>query len=200
MRSGACAQVTKGTIGMPLSRALAPARLIVQVHAAWPRGPYVQTREGCTCTLHSPSRAVMARLVNRFEKRKSGGRQFPPPLFAVHRAYAAGWLSSLVLSWVRVLRAVRSSAARTATAAGSSIRSGSPCRSRERRASCAPALRISARSSGVSGRRGGRRVSRLLALLSLTFFRSGLVGILSVRGQRQIPWTNPGDNLSTGPG
>jgi len=36
---------------------------------------------------------------------------------------AAGFVSSLVLSWLRVLRAVRSSAARTAIAAGSSIRS-----------------------------------------------------------------------------
>ena len=113
--------------------------------------------------------------------RKSGGREFPPPLFALRdSAHAAGWLSSLVLSWVRVvLRAVRSSAARIAIAAGSSMRSGSPCLSRERRASSAPALRISARSSGVRGRRGGRRVSRLL---SLTFFRACLVGVLSVVG------------------
>jgi hypothetical protein len=100
----------------------------------------------------------------------------------VRSAYAAGWLSSLVLSWLRVLRAVRSSAARIAIAAGSSMRSGSPCRSRERRASCAPALRIRARSSGLSGRDGGRRTSRLPGLAALTSFRSGLVGFLSVVG------------------
>jgi hypothetical protein len=62
------------------------------------------------------------------------------------------------------------------------MRSGSPCLSRERRASSAPALRISARSSGLSGPRGSRRTSRLLALSALTSFRSGLVGVLSVVG------------------
>ena len=36
-----------------------------------------------------------------------------------------------------------------ATVAGSSIRSGSPCRARERRASSAPALRMAARSSAL---------------------------------------------------
>ena len=122
------------------------------------------TREVCTCAL---ARWCMEQPVtttagasdgreaepNAEERRKV----IPPPLFAVPGAYAAGWLPSLVLSWLRVLRAVRSSAARTAIAARSSMRSGSPCLSRERRASCAPALRISARSSGLNGRRGGRR-------------------------------------------
>jgi hypothetical protein len=112
------------------------------------------------------------------ERRKA----VPPPLIALRGAHAAGWLSWLVLSWLRALCAVRSSAARIAIAVGSSIRSGRPFRSRERRASCAPALRISARSSGLSGRDGGLRTSRLLALGALTSFRSGLVGVLSVVG------------------
>jgi hypothetical protein len=113
---------------------------------------------------------------------KSGGRLFVPPLFSMRSAYAAGWLSSLVLSVLRVLRAVRSSAARTAIAAGSSMRSGNPCLSRERRASSAPALQISARSSGLSGRRGGRRTGCLPARLALAFFRPGLAWIMSVVG------------------
>ena len=96
-------------------------------------------------------------------ERGRAAEEVPPPLFAVRTAHAAGWLSSLVLPWVRVLRAVRSSASRTAIAAGSSTRSGRPCLSRERRASSAPAMRISVRSSGLSGRRGGRRVSCLPA-------------------------------------
>jgi hypothetical protein len=79
-------------------------------------------------------------------------------------AYTAGFRPSLALSSSRVLRVVRSSAARSAIAAGSSIRSGSPCRSRERRAPCAPALRIAIRSSVLSGARGGRRTSRRLPL------------------------------------
>jgi hypothetical protein len=79
-------------------------------------------------------------------------------------AYAVGFLPSLALSLFRVLCDVHSSAARTAIAAGSSIRSGSPCRSRERRAPCAPALRIAIRSSVLSGARGGRRTSRRLPL------------------------------------
>jgi hypothetical protein len=173
----------------------------------------VRPVKACLCTLP----ASRARLRTGSESGRAAEGKYPPPLFAVRGAHAAGWLSSLMLSWVRVLRAVRSSAARTAIAAGSSIRSGSPCRSRERRASSAPALRISVRSSGVSGRRGGRRVSCLLALLSLTFFRAGLVGVLSVRGhhlpqttrrsaitsvpllanllgmQRYAPGTNPGN-------
>ena len=85
------------------------------------------------------------------DKRKSGGVMIAPPLSVLCGAHAAGFVSSLLLSGLRVLRAVRSSAARTAIAAGSSTRSGSPCRSRERRASSAPALRIAARSSGLSG-------------------------------------------------
>jgi hypothetical protein len=85
--------------------------------------------------------------------------------------------------WCCARRAARSSAARTAIAAGSSTRSGSPCRSRERRASSAPVLRIAARSSGLSGPRGGRRTSRLLALLHLTSASgSGMAGVVSVRG------------------
>ena len=48
-------------------------------------------------------------------------------------------------------RASRKSAASTATAAGSSIRSGKPCSARERRASSAPACRIAARSWSLSG-------------------------------------------------
>ena len=93
--------------------------------------------------------------------RKSGGREFPPPLFALRdSAHAAGWLSSLVLSWVRVvLRAVRSSAARIAIAAGSSMRSGSPCLSRERRASSAPGPAY--QCSFFRGQRPTRRSPRL---------------------------------------
>jgi hypothetical protein len=47
-------------------------------------------------------------------------------------------------------RASRKSAASTATAAGSSMRSGKPCPARERRASSAPACRIAARSWSLS--------------------------------------------------
>ena len=112
----------------------------------------------CHCCL------TAKRYRNAEERRGSG----PPPLFALRGAYAACSVSSLGLSWLRVLPVVRSSAARTAIAAGSSMRSGRPCLSRERRASSAPALRISARSSGLSGRRGGRRTSSLLALRALT--------------------------------
>src|ERR1700733_11419743 len=80
------------------------------------------------------------------------------------RGYTAGFLPSLPLSLSRVLRGVRSSAARSAIAAGSSIRSGSPCRSRERRAPFAPALRIAILSSVHRGPRGARRTSRRLPL------------------------------------
>ena len=45
----------------------------------------------------------------------------------------------------------RRSAASTATAAGSSIRSGKPCSARERRASSAPACRMASRSSSLRG-------------------------------------------------
>ena len=48
-------------------------------------------------------------------------------------------------------RASRKSAASTATAAGSSMRSGKPCPARERRASSAPACRIAARSWSLRG-------------------------------------------------
>jgi hypothetical protein len=48
-------------------------------------------------------------------------------------------------------RASRNSAASTATAAGSSMRSGKPCLARERRASSAPACRIAARSWSLRG-------------------------------------------------
>jgi hypothetical protein len=48
-------------------------------------------------------------------------------------------------------RASRKSAASTATAAGSSIRSGKPCPARERRASSAPACRTAARSWSLRG-------------------------------------------------
>lgn len=130
------------------------------------------------------------------EERRRG---CPPPLFAFHIAHAAGWVSSPVLSWLLVLRAVRSSAARTAIAAGSSTRSGSPCLSRERRASSAPALRIAARSSGLSGPRGGRRTSRLLALLHLTSSSgSGLIRVLSVRGHH-LPETTRRNGIASLP-
>ena len=81
-----------------------------------------------------------------------------------------------------------------AIAAGSSIRSGSPCLSRERRASCAPALRISARSSGLSGRRGGRRTSRFLPLLDLTSSGSWLAGVFSVVGHHLPETTYQSDH------
>ena len=54
-------------------------------------------------------------------------------------------------------RASRKSAASTATAAGSSMRSGKPCSARERRASSAPACRIAARSWSLSRCRGCHR-------------------------------------------
>ena len=78
-------------------------------------------------------------------------------------AQAAGFLSWLVPGF-GVLRAVRSRSARTAITAASSIRSGSPCRTRERRASSAPALRIAARSSALSGARDERRAFLPVAL------------------------------------
>jgi hypothetical protein len=127
-------------------------------------------------------------------------RDVSPPLFALRGgAHAAGWVSSPVLSWLLVLRAVRSSAARTAIAAGSSTRSGSPCLSRERRASSAPAFRIAARSSGLSGPRGGRRTSRLLALLHLTSSSgSRLVRVMSVRGHH-LPETTRRNGIASLP-
>jgi hypothetical protein len=127
-------------------------------------------------------------------------RDVPPPLFALRGgAHTACSSSSPVLSWLLVLREVRSSAARTAIAAGSSTRSGSPCRSRERRASSAPAFRIAARSSGLSGPRGGRRTSRLLALLHLTSSSgSGLAGVLSVRGHH-LPETTRRNGIASLP-
>ena len=125
-------------------------------------------------------------------------RDVPPPLFALPGgAHAAGWLSSLVLSWLRVLRAVRSSAARTAIAAGSSTRSGSPCLSRERRASSAPALRIAARSSRLSGPCGGRRTSRLL-LRALTSSRADWDWVWSVRGHH-LPETTRRNGIASLP-
>ena len=69
---------------------------------------------------------------------------------AAHLAYAAGFLSWLLLSLGGGGAGVsRRIAARIATAAGSSIRSGSPCCVRERRASSAPACRMAARSSAL---------------------------------------------------
>lgn len=61
-----------------------------------------------------------------------------------------GFLSSLVLSLGgRGAGMSRRIAVSTATAAGSSIRAGSPCRMRDRRASSAPAWRMAARSSAL---------------------------------------------------
>ena len=69
---------------------------------------------------------------------------------AAFLAYAAGSLSSLMLSLGGGGAGMsRRIAASIATAAGSSIRSGSPCRVRERRASSAPACRMAARSSAL---------------------------------------------------
>jgi hypothetical protein len=101
--------------------------------------------------------------------------------------YTPGLVSLLMLSWLRVPHPVRSSAASAAIAAGSSIRSGSPCRSRERRPSSAPALRMTARSSWLSGPRGGRRVSRRFGW-AVTSSRSGLGVLWSVVGHH-LPGT-----------
>lgn len=126
-------------------------------------------------------------------------RDVPPPLFALPGGAQAACSSSPVLSWLLVLRAVRSRAARTAIAAGSSTRSGSPCLSRERRASSAPVLRIAARSSGLSGPRGGRRTSRLLALPHLTSSSgSGMAGVVSVRGHH-LPETTRRNGIASLP-
>lgn len=76
----------------------------------------------------------------------------------------------------------RSNLTSAAIAAGSSTRMGSPCRSRERRASSAPALRMAARSSWLSGPRGGRRVGRLLGVWAVTSSVSGLGTDWSVVG------------------
>ncbi len=103
------------------------------------------------------------------------------------RTYTVGFVSWLVLSGFRVLRAVRSSVTRTTIAVGSSIRSGSPCRSRERRASSAPALRMAARSSWLSGPRGGRRVARRL-VWAVTSSDSGWIAVGSVVGHH-LPGT-----------
>ena len=77
-------------------------------------------------------------------------RRVPVTISAARLAYAAGSLSLLMLSLgcggVGVSRRI---VARTATAAGSSIRSGSPCSVRDCRASSAPACRMAARSSAL---------------------------------------------------
>lgn len=113
---------------------------------------------------------------------ESGGGDAGSAAFLRIEIHVAGSVSWLLLSWLRVLRVVLSSVARTAIAAGSSIRSGSPCRSRERRASSAPALRMAAFSSWLNGPRGGRRTGRRLAVRAVTSSGSGLVGVGSVVG------------------
>ncbi len=93
---------------------------------------------------------------------------------AASLGYAAGFLSPLVLSvgaggagvWHMI-------AASTATAAGSSMRSGSPCRARERRAWSAPAWRMAARSAALIARVAGRS-------------RSSVPG--GVVGHHPLPW------------
>ena len=82
---------------------------------------------------------------------------------AASLGYAAGFLSWLVL-WVGAGGAgvSRRIAASTATAAGSSMRSGSPCRARERRASSAPAWRMAARSPALIATVAGRSRSSVL--------------------------------------
>ena len=76
---------------------------------------------------------------------------------AASLGYAAGFLSPLLLSPGDGSAGVsRRIAASTATAAGSSIRSGSPCRVRERRASSAPAWRMAARSAALIAPVAGR--------------------------------------------
>ena len=65
--------------------------------------------------------------------------------------YAAGLVVRRPVSLRGGGRASRKSAASTATAAGSSMRSGKPCPARERRASSAPACRIAARSWSLRG-------------------------------------------------
>jgi hypothetical protein len=82
-------------------------------------------------------------------------------------AYAAGFLSSLVLSLgFRGAGMSHMSAASLATAAGSSILSGSPCSVRERRASSAPAFRIASRSSSAMA---GCRTEVALSVLVASF-------------------------------
>jgi hypothetical protein len=70
--------------------------------------------------------------------------------------------------------------------AGSSIRAGSPCCSRERRASSAPALRMRVRSSVLSGAHGGRRVSRRRTPVAFTSSVPGLDTSRSVVGYHLI--------------
>jgi hypothetical protein len=80
--------------------------------------------------------------------RKAGRRRrVVVTVSAARLRHAAGGSRALARGGAGVSRRI---AASTATAAGSSIRSGSPCRARERRASSAPALRIAARPSASS--------------------------------------------------
>jgi len=75
------------------------------------------------------------------------------------RDYAAGARRCRLLGRLCAARAragSRSSAANAAAVTGSSIRSGSPCRARERRASSAPARRSAWRSSLLIGRPADR--------------------------------------------
>ena len=97
----------------------------------------------------------------------------PPPLSRVLESYLANFDSLLGAPLILALHAAHGSSAITAVAAGSSIRSSSPCRSRERRASSAPTLRMSARSSWLSGPRGGRRFVRRLAVWAVSSSASG---------------------------
>lgn len=186
-------------ISCPRPRALASARKGGRTRRGQSRGQLRRltgsaSARPLTCRrVRGPALALRGR--TQKEERR---RDVPPPLVALPGgAHAAGWWSSLVLSWVWVLRAVRSSAARTAIAAGSSTRSGSPCLSRERRASSAPALRIAARASGLSGPRGDRRTSRLL-LRALTSSRADWDWLWSVRGHH-LPGTTRRSDITSVP-
>jgi hypothetical protein len=96
--------------------------------------------------------------------------------------YAAKLLSRLLLLRIPDATRFAQQFGRTAMVAGSSICVGSPCCSRERRASSAPALRIRVRSSVLSGAHGGRRVSRRRTLGALTSSVPGLDTSRSVVG------------------
>jgi hypothetical protein len=87
-------------------------------------------------------RLARVAITPRAEAAETSQRRSSPPL----RAQAAGVLVRRPPAVRSGARASRKSAASTATAAGSSMRSGKPCPARERRASSAPACRIAARS------------------------------------------------------
>ncbi len=129
-------------------------------------------------------------------RRERGAETVSVIVCAAFRVYAAGSLSSMILSLGgRGAGMSRRIAASIATDAGSSIRSGSPCRVRERRASSAPACRMAARSSALIV--AGGRWSSVVCPHPLPWSRSVVVHVHvhgacgSLRAQaRARPWTD----------